>query len=159
MRPAILILAVALAACRTQPLGVSSDGGGMTADDGVYAAESLPTALNRISITKVSAARDLCFSVLLVNPDTTNAFGITLPPKWSIQGAWVSRPAKSCTVFLAPSGGLNAAKGMGTITFDKADFPCTITLDATLVFPTNTSNYPTVEELDAAQVTVPGVCK
>jgi hypothetical protein len=150
-----LWLLLLLAGCRTQPFDLSDGGadGGVTGDQGVYKATLLPTALNRISIIKSDAGRDLCFSLLLVNPESPNMFGITLPAKWSVQEAWASKPASNCAVFTPPMGAVIASGGNGAVGFDTAK-PCTITLSASLRFPANTLGVPAQEPLTASNVKV-----
>ena len=143
MRPALALLLLLGAGCRTRPLDAGGDGG---LDDAEYTAQLLPTALNRISIQKIDQGRDICFSLLLVNPMSTNPFGIKLPPNWAVQDAWASRPAESCSVFVVPAGGVRSMSGAGSVTFD-ANRPCQIMLDAHLRF--SASGFPADEHLQA----------
>jgi hypothetical protein len=151
----VLVLCLLIAGgCRTQPFDLLDGGGdGATGDQGVYKASLLPTALNRVSITKSDAARDLCFSILLVNPEGMNPFGITLPSQWAVQNAWATKPATSCGVFNPPMGSVQASGGNGAIGFDAVN-PCTITLSASLRFPANNQGVPAQEPLTASNVKV-----
>jgi hypothetical protein len=152
-----LWLLLLLAGCRTQPFDLADGGGdGSTINDqGTYKATLLPTALTRISITKSDAARDLCFSLLLVNPEPPTMFGITLPAQWSVQEAWVNKPATTCAVFTPPMGAVIATGGNGAVGFDSGN-PCTVTLSASLRFPSNTIGAPAQEPLTASNLKVTG---
>jgi hypothetical protein len=159
------VVAIGEAGCRTQPLdfgadlGPLLDGAAGNNADATYTASIVPTALNRISVLKADPDRNLCFSVLLVNPQT-NQFPIMLPPMWAVESAWVQTGADQCAIFQPPSGAVRASGGSGQIDFaqlNTSGFPCSLDLHATLTFPpAQNPSFPRSEPLEKTGVTISG---
>ena len=127
----------------TCPAGAGGAGGApMSAV--VYSGCQFIGGVDRVVVAKFDAQASQCVALVLASPaGITPAFtGLTISAPWYPESAslWASTTG-DCAYRNPPSGALRATSGSGTVTVSTtaAGSQATITVDATLTFPTATT--------------------
>ena len=120
-----------------------------------YFAYALLGGTDRILVYKKDVARDLCFTIRIMEPSQASG-GLSLPPPWGLELAGVSHGAAACgpgPMNLAP-----AQSQTGSIAFtptSQSQYPTTLDVDVTLTFAAGSPPWvPATEKLGAVGVPV-----
>jgi len=137
--------------------GGNGGGGGGGADGGTYAGCRFIGGLDRVVIAKRDGARGECVVLVLVQPGSTSALPLALPPNWGVEFAFTMPLSESCLTRFPPSNAIRADGGSGSVTFGDSA-PSSATADVTLTFSSGDTAGASAATLTASAVDVTGGC-
>jgi hypothetical protein len=138
------------------------DAGTPCPSSGVYSASVWIGNLDHLIVKKADPARDVCVEIFADAPAAnTQGFDFTAPQQYGVSFAWISNKASDCAS-MQPSGTMATAKGgKGTLTWTLMSgmhYPCTLAVDAVLLFDATQPWMQPMEPMSASGVTVSGGC-
>jgi hypothetical protein len=154
-------------ACAAESAGVDVGSGScVTFDAGgpdpIYTAFALATNLPRYVVFKAEPAQDRCV-MLIVAMSGGSSFGLDVTMGWAVEQAVISNHASDCA--LGPNGyppqipgAVQTSGGMGGLKQDSTNFPCLLSIHATLTFPPGPAWVPSIDQLDVDALGVQGGC-